>query len=57
MSIVKPEDMKEINGWRIYRNPSHGKMVAYHPIGSNPESLIFETDESFLNWLETERRE
>ena len=57
MNKVKSEDMKEINGWQIYRNPSHGKMVAYHPIGSNPESLIFETDAAFLRWLKAERKE
>lgn len=45
---------KEINGWKYYRNPSHGKMVAYYP---NTELLIFDTDESFEKWLEAEEKE
>ena len=45
----------EINGWKIYRNPQHGKIVAYHECGSDPEQLIFDTDESFEKWLKLEK--
>jgi hypothetical protein len=45
---------KEINGWKYYRNQTHGKMVAYYP---NTEQLIFETDEAFNKWLEAEKNE
>lgn len=43
-----------INGWKYYRNQTHGKMVAYYP---NVEQIIFETDEAFNSWLEAEKKE
>ena len=46
---------KEINGWKYYRNPMHGKMVAYHKAGQ--EQLTFSNDESFKRWLESEMKE
>lgn len=44
---------KEVNGWKYYRSPIHGKMVAYHRVAG--EQLTFETDEGFEKWLETEK--
>lgn len=44
----------EVNGWRYYRNPVDGKMVAYYP---NVEQMIFKTDEAFEKWLEDEKNE
>lgn len=46
---------KEINGWKYYRSPNDGKMIAYYE--SAKEQLIFETDESFYKWFKSEERE
>lgn len=46
---------KEINGWKYYRNPVHGRMVAYYR--SVGEQLIFEKDEAFDRWLKAEEKE
>ena len=45
---------KEVNGWKYYRNPEHGLMVAYY---KDVEQIIFENDEAFFRWLECEFEE
>jgi hypothetical protein len=51
------EKEKEINGWKYYRNPEHGNMVAYHKGGSSPEQLVFSSEEAFEKWLDAEKKE
>lgn len=49
------EDEREsgfINGYSYYRNSIHGNMVAYYP---DNESMHFNSDEQFKNWLDAER--
>lgn len=44
----------EINGWKYYRSSSDGKMVAYY---KDVEQLVFQTDEAFERWLDSESKE
>ena len=43
-----------INGWSVYRNPEHGKMVAYY---RGEEQIIFDDDKAYGDWYQAEEKE